>query len=97
MRIFLLAFALAIGGGAAAQASCADEFKQLQERVARQMTQHPQPAQAVAATKQLNKASENMNHMDEVDCYNAVARIRRILATPEPPVEAQDQGAMRPR
>jgi hypothetical protein len=97
MRIFLLAFALAIGGSAAAQASCADEFKELQARVARQMTQQPPTAQAVAAKKQINKASDDMNQMDEVDCYNAVARIRRTLATPAPPLEVQDQGVMKPR
>lgn len=97
MRIFFLALILAVGGSGLAQARCADEFKELQDRVARQVKQHPPPPQAEAAAKQINKAADNMNLMDEVDCYNAVARIRRTLATPAPPLEAKEEGAAKPR
>ena len=90
MRIFLFALALAIGGSSFAQARCADDFKELQARVDRQMLQQPAQPQVAAAAKQLKKASDDMNSMDEVDCYNAVARVRRTLATPVPPQEVKD-------
>ena len=96
MRIFFLVLILAIGGSGLAEARCADDFKALQDRVARQMKQQPAPAQVAAAAKQLNKAADDMNRMDEVDCYNAVARIRRTLATP-PPIEAKEEGPAKPR
>ena len=97
MRIFLLALILAIGGSGMAQARCADEFKELQARVDRQMLQQPPLPQVAAAAKQLKKASDDMNRMDEVDCYNAVARVRRTLATPAPPVAAKEEAAGKPR
>ena len=97
MRIFLLALVLAIGGSGLAQARCADEFKELQARVDRQMLQQPPQPQVAAAATQLKKASDDMNRMDEVDCYNAVARVRRTLATPVPPLEVKDEKAPKPR
>jgi hypothetical protein len=97
MRIFLLTLALTIGGSSLAHANCSDEFKEVQQRVAKQMQQRPRPPQAVAAAEQLKKANENMADMDEVDCYNAVARIRRTLATPAPPPEVKDAGPGKPR
>jgi hypothetical protein len=98
MRIFFLVLALAMGANATAEARCADDFKEIQGRVDRQMAQQPQPPQAIAASKQVKKANEEMARMDEIDCYNAVSRIRRTLATPAPPVEAKkDEGAAKHR
>jgi hypothetical protein len=97
MRIFFFALALAIGGSSVAQARCSDDFKELQARIDRQMQQQPPQPQVAAAAKQLKKASDDMDSMDEVDCYNAVARVRRTLATPVPPQEVKDAIAAKPR
>src|SRR5690349_16957746 len=70
MRILILAVVLVIGASGAAWARCADDFKELQTRVDHERHRQPPSPQAVAAAKELNKASQNMNNMDEIDCYN---------------------------
>jgi hypothetical protein len=97
MRIFFFALALAISSSSVAQARCADDFKELQARIDRQMQQQPPQPQVAAAAKELKRASDDMNSMDEVDCYNAVARVRRTLATPVAPQEVKDAIAAKPR
>ncbi len=83
MRVVAVAMVLLIGGAGFAQASCADDLTDLRAKVEREQKQKP-TAQTAAAMKELKRADENANVMDEVDCYNAVARIRRALSTPPP-------------
>lgn len=73
-----------------AQARCADDLDALQAKIARLEKQHPPPPQAFAAGKVLQKFAESPSS-DEVDCYNAVARAKRILREkpPEPPKQAE--------
>ena len=82
--IALLAMALP------AQARCADDLGTLQARIARLEKQHPPPPQAFKAGKILKKLEESQSS-DEVDCYNAVARAKRVLreTPPEPPKQAE--------
>ncbi len=83
MRLVVLALVLLVGGAGVAQARCADELGELRLRVAREQKQRPTP-QSAAAAKELKKADENANRMDEVDCYNALDRARRALNAPAP-------------
>ncbi len=73
-----------------AHARCADDLDALQTRIARLEKQHPPPPQAFAAAKILKKLAESQSS-DEVDCYNAVARAKRVLreTPPEPPKQAE--------
>ncbi len=84
MRILALVMVLLLGGVALAQARCADDLKELQARVDREQKRQP-TAQTAAAAKELKKVDENLKQMDEVDCYNAVTRVRRALTAPPPP------------
>jgi hypothetical protein len=84
MRSVVLALILALAAGGVARANCADEFNELQARVEGAKQRQPTP-QTLAASKELQKAGVDMKQMDEVDCYNAVTRARRLLAAPPPP------------
>lgn len=86
MRVLVLVLVLLIGGAGLARARCADDLEDLRGKVERAQKRQPSP-QAAAAGKELQKTDRNIKEMDEVDCYNAVARIRRILNGP-PPVDA---------
>jgi hypothetical protein len=83
MRAVLLAMALLSAGTGAARASCADETKEFKERVERQYKLKPTP-QSAAAAKELQKL-DRPYQVDEVECYNTLARARRALAAPPPP------------
>lgn len=86
MRVVALVMVLLFGGIELAQARCADELKELQARVDRAQKRQP-TAQTAAAAKELKNVDENLKQMDEVDCYNAVARARRALTAPPPPAQ----------
>jgi hypothetical protein len=78
-----------------AQARCADDLTTLQARVERAQKMRPAPDGAAEAAKVLKKFNESDNK-DEVDCYNAVARARRALATAPPDAAAQPGQAQQP-
>ncbi len=73
-----------------AAARCAEDLEALQARITRLEKQHPPPPQAFAAAQILQKFTESPSS-DEVDCYNALARAKRVLRTPppEPPKQAE--------
>jgi hypothetical protein len=87
----LLGLALLIVATGLAQARCVDEAKDLTERVNREQKLKP-TAQTAAAAKELQKLDlkpkpgvDTKPRMDEVDCYNTLARARRAFsATSEP-------------
>jgi hypothetical protein len=86
MRALVLATALVIGSSGGAVAGCADDFQELMTRVDQAKLRQPTP-QTVAASKALHEDAETMPDMDEVDCYNAIARARKLLAAPPPDAE----------
>ena len=87
MRALGLVLVLLMASAGPAEARCADEAKELKARVVRAQKLNPTP-QTAAAGKVLKRLDDNANRMDEVDCYNALARARRALdAPPEAPVQ----------
>ncbi len=84
MRLVILVLVLLMGGITFAEARCADELKDLSARVERQQKRTP-TAQTAAAVKELRRASQDARDMDEIECYNTVARVRRALAAAPPP------------
>lgn len=85
MRSLLLAVVLLSVGVDAASASCTEDAALLQARINRDLKTKPGP-QVQAAAKEMQKINMKMNEgtMDEVDCYNALARARRALNAPPP-------------
>ena len=82
----LLGLALLIAATGLAQAKCVDEAKDFTERVKREQKLKPTP-QTAAAAKELQKLDLNPRpgvdtkpRMDEVDCYNTLARARRAFS-----------------
>jgi hypothetical protein len=90
MRALVLAVAFVIGSTGVAAASCADDLQELMARVD-QAKQRQRTPQTIAASAALHKDNENMKDMDEVDCYNAIARARKLLAAPPPDAEPADK------
>ncbi|HEV2548714.1 MAG TPA: hypothetical protein VGU20_15340 [Stellaceae bacterium] len=84
MRVAVLTIALIIGSLGAARADCLQELGQIREQVDTLNTTRP-TAPSQAAARELQKL-ERSESADEVDCYNTVARARKILASPLPPV-----------
>jgi hypothetical protein len=84
----IVALVVSIAASAAAQARCADDLSALQAKVDHDQKRNPTP-QSAAAAKELKKAADNIKNMDEVDCYNAVARAQRALRAPAPTLEAR--------
>jgi hypothetical protein len=86
--LFLTLIVLASAG--AAKADCLEEIGRFREQVDSQNQMGP-TAQSQAAAKELQRL-ERDERADEVDCYNTLARARKILAAPFP-VPADDQYA----
>jgi len=86
--VFLILILVASAG--AAKADCLEELGRFQEQVDSQNQTRP-TAQSQAAEKELRKL-ERDERADEVDCYNTLARARKILAAPFP-APADDQYA----
>lgn len=84
MRVAFLTIALMIGAVGGARADCLQELGQLREQVDTMNAARP-TAPSQAAARELQKL-ERSESADEVDCYNTVARARKILASPLPPV-----------
>jgi len=89
MRSLFIALIVLASAGAA-KADCLEELGRFQEQVDSQNQMRP-TAQSQAAAKELQKLEHN-EMADEVDCYNTLARARRILAAPFP-APADDQYA----
>ena len=83
MRVAFLTIALVIGAVVGARADCLQELGQLREQVDTMNAARP-TAPSQAAARELQKL-ERSESADEVDCYNTVARARKILASPLPP------------
>jgi len=84
MRLVILVLVLLLGGTGFAAARCADELNELTAKVERQQKRNP-TAQSAAAAKELHRASRDARDMDEIECYNTVARVRHALAAPPAP------------
>ena len=82
MRAFCLMLILLASAGAA-KADCLKDIGNFQEQVDSQNKVRPTD-QSQAAAKELQKL-ERTEMADEVDCYNTLARARKILASPLPP------------
>ncbi len=82
MRALCLALILLASAGAA-KADCLQEISQFREQVDSQNQTRP-TAQSQAAAKELQRLDRS-EMADEVDCYNTLARARKILAAPFPP------------
>lgn len=82
MRALCLTLIL-LASAVAAKAGCLEEMGQFRERVDSQNQTRP-TAQSQAAAKELQKLDRD-EMADEVDCYNTLARARKILAAPFPP------------
>jgi len=89
MRSLFLTLILLASAGAA-KADCLEELGRFQEQVDSQNQTRP-TAQSQAAEKELRKL-ERDERADEVDCYNTLARARKIFAAPFP-APADDQYA----
>ena len=92
MRVAFLTIALMIGAVGGARADCLQELGQLREQVDTLNAARP-TAPSQAAARELQKL-ERSESADEVDCYNTLARARRLLATPYPTADdryAKDQ------
>ncbi|HUH85988.1 MAG TPA: hypothetical protein VLX85_15370 [Stellaceae bacterium] len=89
MAVLVSALLVATAGSAAAD--CADDVAALNIRVPHLQKTAPTP-QTAAASKELAKLNKNLPQMDEFQCINAVARVRRAL-TESPP---DDQAAQKP-
>lgn len=82
MRALCLVLTL-LAPASAAQADCLQEIGQFREQVDSQNQVRP-TAQSQAAAKELQRLDRD-EMADEVDCYNTLARARKILAAPLPP------------
>jgi len=91
MRIAGLVLALLAATAGNAAAACADDVAALNARVPHLQKTAPTP-QTAAASKELAKLNKNLPQMDEFQCLNAVARVRRALTAPPP----DDQAAQKP-
>ena len=89
MRVLFLTL-IVLASAAAAKADCLGEIGRFRERVDSQNQRRP-TAQSQAAAKEL-QTLERDETADEVDCYNTLARARKILAAPFP-APADDQYA----
>jgi hypothetical protein len=89
MRSLLLTLIVLASAGAA-KADCLEEIGRFREQVDSQNQMRP-TAQSQAALKELQRL-ERDEMADEVDCYNTLARARKILAAPIP-APADDQYA----
>jgi low affinity Fe/Cu permease len=78
MRLVIAAAMLSLLGANVAQASCADDAKDMHARIDEKVKLHPTP-QLLAAKKQLDKVDESLKQHAELDCYNALERSRRAL------------------
>jgi hypothetical protein len=78
-----VALAALILAQAPAQAGCADDLAALQTRVDQATRTKPVSPGAGAAAKLLQKYN-NSDTQDEVDCFNTLARARRLLAEAPP-------------
>ena len=90
MRLVIAVVVLSLSGASFAQASCADDAKEMHQRIDEKVKFHPTP-QLTAAKKELNKADESLQQHAELDCYNALARSRRALNA-KPAVDAKNNG-----
>ena len=84
MRALCLVLILLVSSIRAAQADCLQELGQFSERVNSLNQATPTP-QTQAALREL-RALELDDRADEIDCYNTLARARRMLAAPHPPL-----------
>ena len=89
MRLVIAAIILSLSGASFAQASCADDAKEMHARIDEKVKLHPTP-QLIAAKKELNKVDEAVKDHAEVDCYNALERSRRALKA-KPAADAQNK------
>jgi hypothetical protein len=87
---FLLLTLIVLASAGAAKADCPEEIGRFREQVDSQNQMRP-TAQSQAALKELQRL-ERDEMADEVDCYNTLARARKILAAPIP-APADDQYA----
>ena len=83
MYALSLALMLLVGSIGAAQADCLQQIGQLREQVDSLNQAKPTP-QTQAALRELRNLERN-EMADEIDCYNAFVRARRMLAAPYPP------------
>lgn len=90
MRIAGLVLALLVATAGSAAARCADDVEALNLRVKHAQKATPSP-QTTAAAKELAKLNKDLPRMDEFQCLNAVARVRRALTSPPPDDEAAQQ------
>lgn len=81
---------IVLASTSAAKADCLEEIGRFREQVDSQNQTRP-TAQSQAAAKELQRL-ERDEIADEVDCYNTLARARRILAA-RFPAPADDQYA----
>jgi len=90
MRSLFLTLLIVLASAGAAKADCLEEIGRFREQVDSQNQRRP-TAQSQAAAKEL-QTLERDETADEVDCYNTLARARKILAAPFP-APADDQYA----
>jgi hypothetical protein len=83
MRVASLVLLSLIASAAAAQARCEDNMKDVREKVERAQKANRSP-QTAAAAKELKSYDDRAMSADEVDCYNAIARVERALNSPPP-------------
>jgi hypothetical protein len=90
MRIAGLVLALLVATAGSAAARCADDVEALNLRVKHAQKATPSP-QTAAAGKELAKLNKDLPRMDEFQCLNAVARVRRALTASPPDDQAAQQ------
>lgn len=90
MRSVILAVFLLLVSADVAMARCSDDAADFNARIDHDLKIKPSP-QVSAAAKVMQKLNENIKNMDEVDCYNALARARRALKTAPPPEAAAER------
>ena len=86
----LIVVVIVLASATAAKADCLEDLGRFHEQVDSQNQQRP-TAQSQAAARELQKL-EHDEAADEIDCYNTLARARKILAAPFP-AAADDQYA----
>jgi hypothetical protein len=82
MRVASQVLVMLVASVATAHASCADDMKDVRLKVEQAQKTNPS-AQTEVAAKELERYSQSAS-ADEVDCYNAIARIERALKAPAP-------------
>ena len=100
MRLVIAVALLSLSAANFAQASCADDAKDMHARIDEKVKFHPTP-QLLAAQKELNKVDESLKQHAELECYNALERSRRALnAKPavdaKAAADAQNNGPLKP-